>query len=208
MDAAIFIVTLVSVLFAIVVGTHSMRTSERSAQAAARSARIAQEQLEAMLEAQRAAMLPYVWADIRMRDDAGMLTLVIGNSGPTVATDVVVTFEPALTSIIDPRSTRQVERAAAAEKRCASGLGSLAPGRTSQWSLDVLHKHFPEGGAEPVPSIELRIDALGPESTPLPQLTYVIDLEDLKHQDARPQGLALLEKPLHRILEALKLSQR
>lgn len=71
MDAAIFIVTLVSVLFAIVVGTHSMRTSERSAQAAARSARIAQEQLEAMLEAQRAAMLPYVWADIRMRDDAG-----------------------------------------------------------------------------------------------------------------------------------------
>lgn len=198
MEIAAFAVATVSVTLSLVFGIHSMRTSAKSAAASQRSAQIAQDQLQATLEAQRAAQQPYVWADLRMRDDAGMLALVVGNSGPTVATNVVVEFDPPLPSLLlsaNDRKSRMVERTAA---RCAEGLGSLAPGRTMQWSLDVLHKHFPDNGEAPVPILKLKIQALGPGGAEVPALEYVINMEDLKYQDARPQGLAVLERPSRR----------
>ncbi|GAA3871598.1 hypothetical protein [Tessaracoccus defluvii] len=203
LELAAFAVATVSVALSLLFGVHSMRTSERSAVASQRSAQIAQDQLEATLEAQRAAQQPYVWADLRMRDDAGMLALVVGNSGPTVATNVVVKFEPPLTSLLvaaDERASRMVARTAA---RCAEGLGSLAPGRTMQWSLDVLYKFFPENGEVPVPTLTLRIQAMGPGGVEIPSLEYRINLEDLKYQDARPQGFAVVERPLRKIAEAM-----
>lgn len=178
-----------------------MRTSAESARAAGESARIARDQLEATLAAHRAALLPYVWADLRPRDDADTLMLQVGNTGPTVATNVAVTFDPPLVNIaLHDRE----EDTRALEALCKSGLGSLAPGRTFRWSLGPIHRHFPNTGADPVPSITLTVTAKGPGGVDIDPLLYVIKMEDLKHQARRPESFALVEKPLLKISKTLE----
>jgi hypothetical protein len=54
--------------------------------------------------------------------------LVVGNSGPTVATDVKVTVEPPFPGIEQLQGTR-------AQDRLAEGFKSLPPGRTLGWWL-------------------------------------------------------------------------
>ncbi len=72
-------------------------------------------------------MQPYVWADLRPRDDADMLVLVVGNTGSTVASDVRLVFEPPLREIVP---ADKAELAADIEQKIGSGIGSVAPGRT------------------------------------------------------------------------------
>ncbi len=200
-------ISILSLAFATFFSIHNRRISAESkdaaqvsAKSAQRSVDIAQAQLELTLDAQRAALNPYIWADLRARDDAGVLTLQIGNSGPTVACDIKVAFDPPLPTWAPEEERQDI---AALEQLCKAGLGSLAPGRTFMWNLGVLYKFFPNEGKDPVPAIEVKVSATDSEGRLIPDLSYVIQMEDLKHQAARAQGLALVEKPLKEISKTL-----
>lgn len=93
------------------------------------------------------AAQPYVWADIRPDESVGViLNVVVGNSGPTVATNVRVTVDPPL-----PRIDQFNERIDRVEHRLAEGLKSLAPGRQLRWPLGqgfaLVNKDGPYAGS-------------------------------------------------------------
>lgn len=218
MEIVLAVVALVSLATNLILGIHSARTSSRSASAAETAAgaaqrsldvateqlgsstvaqgeslRLAREQLASAIASQEAALQPYVWADLRPRDDAGMLVLVVGNAGPTVATEVRLTFEPPLRRVVPDDRAEVAEKI---EARVGSGIGSIAPGRTFMWNLAVAYAFFP--GSDAVPTMKVTVSANGPRG-PLEPVSYPIELEDLRHQAARPSGLALLEAPLEKI---------
>lgn len=62
---------------------------------------------------------------------------------------------------------------------------------------------FPNEGEDPVPAINIKIPATDSTGRPIPDLSYIIQMEDLKHQAARSQGLALVERPLKEISKTL-----
>jgi hypothetical protein len=119
---------------------------------------------------------PSLWVDIRPDDTtAASLILLVGNSGPTVETDVVVTFDPPLHTAawVDNYAFR-------GEERLNAGLSSLPPDRTLRWEMAVLPlapKLFQ--GVTP-PSYAVTIKANGPFGA-LEPLTYTIDLGDIEN---------------------------
>ncbi len=144
-----------------------------------------------MRESNIAAAQPYVWADVRAADDQGVLVdLVVGNSGPTVAKDVRVEFDPPLTT----KGGHAEQLTVQAMDRMRNGMRSLAPGKTLYWHL----------GSGPVlleseqPQVHrVTVNADGPFG-PVPQMTYEIDLSDFRESNSRPSGT------LHRLTEAVE----
>lgn len=207
-SAAISIISVAIALLALLVsyrlGSRSARAAERSAGAAEESRAISQRQLENSVRAQEAALEPYVWADVRPRDDGQMLTLVVGNSGPTVATAVRVVIDPPLETIAPERMKPSVRRV---DERLAAGLGSIAPNRTFSWSLGVAHEFFQGSDGPLVPELTITVGGQGP-SGPLEAHEYVVALEDLRQQSARAVGLALLEPALKKIADAAERRAR
>jgi hypothetical protein len=122
--------------------------------------------------------------DIRPDDQhAGLLLLVVGNSGPTVATDVKVTFAPELDIPGSPTSPNS-SRGADARDLLRRGIKSLPPGRTMQWTLGVAHQLISDGYALPYTAT---VAACGPFG-PVPSLTYTINVDDLRYTLAVPPG--------------------
>lgn len=98
---------------------------------AQRAARAAEDQSEIQRELMRQAAQPYVWADIQPDMQQGrMLHLVIGNAGPTMASNVRVVIDPPI-----PEHPEYPGMTAAAQKRVGDGVLSLAPGRVIRWML-------------------------------------------------------------------------
>lgn len=145
-----------------------------------RAARSAEAQTKIQQQLRIDAAQPYVWVDMRPDDVTGrLLNLVIGNSGPTVATNVGVQIEPALPAIDELR-----ERAQAAQARLADGIRSLAPGRTIAWPLGQGFNLLNTGG----PQVHtFTVTADGPFGA-VPSQTYIIDLADLRGSLDRPAG--------------------
>lgn len=104
-----------------------------------------------------------------------MLVLVVGNSGPTVATDVRVTFSPPL------RGQLETE---AAVTRLAGGISSLPPGRTLAWALGS-GLALVEGAGDT--AHRCTVNATGPFG-PLAPLEYWISLRDLADAQSAPNG--------------------
>lgn len=154
----------------------------RSQVAAARS------QTEVQRQIHRDSSQPYIWADIRLNpDDGATLDWVVGNSGPTVATDVTFRVDPPFGDIHPLTS--------AALERMAKGMASLPPGRTNWWSLGATYDLVKSTGPQPR---TITIDATGPFG-PLPTLEYVIDMTDFREVNVRPDGsLHLLAKAVDR----------
>lgn len=157
----------------------------------ARSARdqteIQREQVEAAREQtalQRAlaheALQPYVWADIQPdMQQGGLLDLVVGNSGPTVATSVKVGIDPPL-----PTAMNRYEDVVKLQKTLSEGLHSLAPGRVLRWSLGPGHKLL----SEDVPQLlHIRVVADGPYG-PLTALEVPIDISQWRTSKDAPDG--------------------
>jgi hypothetical protein len=147
------------------------------------------------------AAQPYVWADIRPETaQAGLLRLEIGNSGPTVATNIRVT-----TSVAFPASGEAFEeRARVVERRLAGeGIRSLAPGRVLAWTLGVTHEVV---AVEGNPPCIFTIDADGPFG-PLETLTYSVDMDDIRQTDARAVGsLHLVKESIEKLTRQLDRS--
>ena len=157
--------------------------------AADRAARSAEAQTKIQRQLRIDAAQPYVWVDVRPDDVTGtLLNLVIGNSGPTVATNVRVQIEPPLPAIDQLR-----ERIQAAQARLADGIRSLAPGRTIAWPLGQGFNLLNTGG----PQVHtFTVTADGPFGA-VPSQTYVIDLADLRGSLDRPA-------PLHKLAEVVE----
>jgi hypothetical protein len=126
------------------------------------------------------AAQPYVWVDLRPDEEHGQfLLLIIGNSGPTVATQVKVTFEPQLEI---PRVGNS--RGDEARDLLARGIASLPPGREMKWLLGVTSQLISGGYAL---AYTATVRAHGPFGEIRP-LTYTIHLDDLRHTLAVPNG--------------------
>jgi hypothetical protein len=164
--------------------------SGRSTRAALQAARAAEEQTTIQRQLARDSAQPFVWADIRPDPITGvLLTLVVGNSGPTVATNVRVSTDAAL-----PRTEPMAERLRGAEEALGRGLASLPPGRIYTWTLGqafaLLNKDVPQ-------AYTFTIEADGPFG-PLPVSTYTVELASLHEVTDRPTG------SLHELTRAVK----
>lgn len=116
------------------------------------------------------------------------LHVVVGNSGPTVARNVRVTFDPPLTA-----SKLQSDYIENVQQMLASGLHSLAPGREWLWSLGA--------GSELLSSEEpqvrtVRVEGDGPYG-PLPVLEFQIDISQMRLRvDAPVRSLHYVRKAI------------
>lgn len=189
---------ILSVLVSIVFGALNARSANRSAVAAEEAQRLAGRQLEAGVSATEQALQPYLWADLRPRADGSLLVLHIGNSGPTVATRVRVLLEPPLADLAEEERRDRMTATGAA---LASGLTSLAPGRTLEWTLGRAGVLVPAD--KPAPAVRVTIDADGPYGL-LPTLVYVIDLEQVKYSSGRGEGLGLIERAINSVAQEAK----
>ena len=135
---AISIVALVISAFALPFTAWAAHAAVKQAKAAHDQSEIqreqvaaAREQTQLQRELAREAAQPYVWADIQPDMQQGtMLQVVVGNSGPTMAHNVRVTFTPPL-----PAGQHQSDKVEKIQRTLASGIRSLAPNRVIRWSL-------------------------------------------------------------------------
>ena len=103
---------------AVVIAAVALIFSIRSAIAADRAAKAAEAQTEIQRQIQVAAAQPYVWADVREDDSRGViLDLVVGYSGPSVATNVRALIEPAFPAVL------QLEEGVLAQQQLTEGIG-------------------------------------------------------------------------------------
>lgn len=152
----------------------------KSARAAERAAGAAEEQSQIQRQLRIDAAQPYVWVDVRPDEVTSViLNLVIGNSGPTVATNVRVMIDPPLPAIEQLR-----DRAQTAQELLADGIKSLPPGRTLVWPLGQGFNILADDG----PHVHIfTIEADGPFGG-LPSQAYPLDLSDWRGAMHRPTG--------------------
>ncbi|MDF9878703.1 hypothetical protein [Cellulosimicrobium cellulans] len=162
-----------------------------------RAANAASDQTALQAEIAREQAQPYVWADIQPDAKQGtLLQVVVGNSGPTVASNVRVTIDPPL-----PVADQFPGRVEVAQRRLASGIRSLAPGRRIEWTagrgFDVLAKDAPQVHT-------LRVTADGPHG-PIAPLEFEVDLSDWRESRDSPDGsLHLVRNAVQDLTKELK----
>jgi hypothetical protein len=140
-----------------------------------RSAKASREQTKQQQAAKDAAQ-PMVWVDIRGDDGQGeRLVLLLGNSGPSIARNVKVVFDPAPPSRVDIKPIFEILK---------QGIASLPPGRTMKWALGEAHDI---GDWHPDNAYRVRIEAEGPFGAIEP-LEYVTSVDDLDGSPAEPPG--------------------
>lgn len=192
----------ISVVAAIFTGWAAFATA-RQARSARDQTKIQREQVEAAREQtrlQRAiadeAVQPYVWADIQPDKKQGtILDLVIGNTGPTVATDVKVTFDAQLPLSAEARMTSDY-----LVRTLAKGLRSLAPGREIRWHLGTAPDLLSQDTPKP---ILIRVEAAGPHG-PLPTLEVPVDASQWRTSKDAPDGsLHLVRKSIQELTKAV-----
>ena len=146
---------------ALIFSIRSTIASERAARSAERAAIAAEAQTEIQRQIQIAATQPYIWVDVREDDGQGvLLDLIIGNSGPTVATNVRARIDPPLPT------HPQLEEAAKGLRQLADGISSLPPGAMIRWHMGPGFSLIKPKGQQPH---KITITADGP-SGPIPQL--------------------------------------
>ncbi|MBK6955088.1 MAG: hypothetical protein IPH27_06450 [Actinomycetales bacterium] len=149
---------------------------------------------EAQAEIQRQiridAAQPFVFADIRPHQQHGsLLMFVVGNTGPTVATDVRI-------SLHRPLPAGDFDRALRAAHAIERGISALTPGQTVAWTLGTPWKvleEVPEGDA----SYRFTVSCNGPFG-PVPPMEYTVDLDDIRHSHPYAAGT------LHGVAEQIK----
>jgi hypothetical protein len=141
-----------------------------------RSAKASREQTKQQKQAAKDAAQPMVWVDIRGDDGQDQaLVLLLGNSGPSIARNVKVTFDPAPPSTLDIKPILEILK---------RGIASLPPGRTMQWALGAVHNTSDWDAHK---AYRVRIEAEGPFGAIEP-LEYVISVDDLDGSPAEPPG--------------------
>src|SRR5215208_1367983 len=141
-----------------------------------RKAKASREQTRQQKQAAKDAAQPMVWVDIRGDDGQGQdLVLLLGNSGPSIARNVNVVFDPAPPSTLDIKPILEILK---------QGIASLPPGRTMQWTLGAPHN---TSDWDVHNAYRVRIKAEGPFGLIEP-LEYLISIDDLQGSPAAPPG--------------------
>ena len=156
------------------------------------AAKAAKDQTEIQRQLRRDSAQPYVWADVREDSKQGsLLEIVVGNNGPTVATNVRVVFTPEL-----PAAQRNAELVRGVQERLEQGLKSIAPGRIIRWSLGLGSEILATEGSR---AYSLTVTADGPFGRVEP-LEYMIDMDDWRAMKDQPDGsLHLLRKSIDEV---------
>lgn len=179
MDASAWIAALSALVAVVAVVFAAMQARHAHTQADA-----SRRQTELQEMTHRDAAQPYVWVDFRPDDRNGfILDLVVKNEGPTVATDVVITFDPPLTSSLS------------ADFGARLTLASLPPARTLRWHFESATTLF--GNDDAQRRYLVNVEAIGPFG-PTPTLTYPLDLNDYFKTAIAPAGT------LHDITKEIK----
>ena len=141
-----------------------------------RSAKASREQTKQQKQAAKDAAQPMLWVDIRGDDGQGKaLLLLLGNSGPSIARNVKVIFDPAPPATPDIKPILEILK---------QGITSVPPGRTMQWTLGAAQNTSDWDGPK---ACRVRIEAEGPFGAIEP-LEYVISVDDLDGSRAAPPG--------------------
>jgi hypothetical protein len=158
-----------------------------------RSAKASREQTKQQKQAAKDAAQPMLWVDIR--GDEGQdqaLVLLLGNSGPSIARNVKVGFDPAPPSTLDIKPILEILK---------QGIASLPPGRTMKWALGAAQNPSDRDGHK---AYRVRIEAEGPFGGIEP-LEYVISVDDLDgSRDAPPGNLHAVAAELHEMTKSTK----
>ena len=111
-----------------------------------RSAKASREQTKQQKQAAKDAAQPMLWVDIRGDDGQGQaLVLLLGNSGPSIARNVKVIFDPAPPSTLDIKPILEILK---------QGIASLPPGRTMQWALGAAAQRRRLGRTQGLPGTD------------------------------------------------------
>ena len=158
-----------------------------------RSANASREQTKQQKQAAKEAAQPMLWVDTRGDDGQGQaLVLLLGNSGPNIARNVRMTFDPAPPSILDLKPILEILK---------QGIASLPPGRTMQWALGAAHDASDWDAHK---ALRVRIEAEGPFGAIAP-LEYMISVDDLHaSRAAQPGNLHAVAAELHEMTKATK----
>jgi hypothetical protein len=158
-----------------------------------RSAKASREQTRQQKQAAKDAAQPMLWVDVRGDDGQGQgLVLLLGNSGPSIARNVKVVFDPAPAATLDIKPILEILK---------QGVASLPPGRTMQWTLGAAQNASDSNAHN---AYRVRIEADGPFGLIEP-LEYVISVDDLHGSRAAPPGnLHAVAAELHEMTRATK----
>jgi hypothetical protein len=156
-----------------------------------RSAKASREQTKQQKQAAKDAAQPMLWVDIRGDDGQGQ-ALLLGNSGPSIARNVKVLFDPPPQARLDIKPILEILK---------KGIASVPPGRTMQWTLGAAQNASDREGHK---AYRVRIEAEGPFGAVEP-LEYVISVDDLDGSHAAPPGnLHAVAAELHEMTKATK----
>jgi hypothetical protein len=158
-----------------------------------RSAKASREQTNQQKQAAKDAAQPMVWVDVRGDDGQGQaLLLLLGNSGPSIARNVKVSFDPAPPATLDLKPILEILK---------KGIASVPPGRTMKWTLGAAHNTSDWDAHK---TVRVRIDAEGPFGA-IETVEYVISVADLDGSRAAPPGnLHEVAAELHEMTKATK----
>jgi hypothetical protein len=141
-----------------------------------RSANASREQTRQQRQAVRDAAQPMLWVDVRSDEGSGeALVLLLGNSGPSVARNVRVVFDPAPPATLDIAPVLEILK---------GGVASLPPGRRMRWVLGAAQDAAGWDGQQ---VYRVRIVAEGPFGAMEP-VEYVISVDGLDGSAAGPPG--------------------
>jgi hypothetical protein len=141
-----------------------------------RSAKASREQTKQLKRAAKDAAQPMLWVDIRGDDGQHQtLVLLLGNSGPSIARNVKVVFDPAPPSTLDIKPILEILK---------KGIASVPPGRTMKWALGAAHNSSDWDAHK---AYRVRIEVEGPFGGIEP-LEYVISVDGRDGSRAAPSG--------------------
>ena len=158
-----------------------------------RSASASREQTKQQKQAAKDAAQPMLWVDIRGDDGQGhALVLLLGNSGPSIARNVKVTFDPAPPSTLDIKPILEILK---------QGIALLPPGRTMRWALGAAHNTRDWDAHK---AYRIRIEAEGPFGNIEP-VEYAITVDQLDGSSAAsPGNLHAVAAELHEMTKATR----
>lgn len=170
---------LISVI-ALIAAFGQARSARQQALAAKEQVELARRQTEIQEQLYRDQQQPYVWVDYRIDPVSHwLLDLVLKNEGPTIATNVRVSFDP------------PISRAGAVKDLdldtlpgFQDGFASLPPGREMRWTLGS-HVEVYEENALKRHTVKISFD--GPFG-PVGPLVYELDYADGKSMALRDPG--------------------
>lgn len=176
------------------------RTAAVSAREARRQTEAATRQTELQEQIHEASQQPYVWADIAGDvAQADLIKLTVCNEGPTVATNIRVSFDPPLQSTSLHDSFSQVQQDLA-----NSGVRSLPPGRRIEWVFDVGHRFF-QGNTTRLTKVTVDCEGIHGNC---PTNTYMMDLDAIRNSHNVPYGsFYQLGERVREVVEAIKSVQ-